>query len=656
MVQRWSILYCFDNYYFTMKIYYTVILLISLLSFNACQNNMMVLNTDLLVIGGGASGTMAGIQASRMGVNTIITEETDWLGGMLTSAGVSAIDGDHNLPSGLWGEFRSKLYAHYGGPEEVSTGWVSNTLFEPHVGAEILLNMAKSEKKLNLFFHYRFLRVIKKNNTVTGAYFENLEDHATIKIQSKITIDATELGDVLANAGCAYNVGMEYNELNGESYPGESSKNTIQDLTYVAILKDYGPGSDKTIQKPDHYDPGDYQCCCREACTSDSFKLIECAKMLTYGQLPNHKYMINWPNHGNDYYVNLIEMTPQQRETAIQPAKDYTLGFVYYIQTVLGYKNLGLADDEFDSKDLLPYIPYHRESTRLQGMVRFTINDMISPYDNSAQPLYKTAIAVGDYPIDHHHDMNPNAPEVHFPPIPSFGVPIGCLVPRKINGLIVAEKSISVSHIANGATRLQPVVMQLGQAAGALAAECLKKEIEPRHCDIRTVQTDLLNAGCWLLPFIDVKPTDHDFKILQQAGVSGILKGTGIPYKWANQTWLYPDSLLTKEALRFGIEQITGNFIDLPDLTNTNVPVTLFQFVESIESLINQHELILNTGLNKNDHDVGSIVRQSWEKWQLASKYDKNSHLTRRQFAVITHYLFEPFSKPMDFDGHIKTP
>ena len=64
---------------------------------------------DVLVVGGGASGTAAGIQSARMGVNTLIVEETAWLGGMLTSAGVSAVDGNYKLPSGIFGEFRDSL-------------------------------------------------------------------------------------------------------------------------------------------------------------------------------------------------------------------------------------------------------------------------------------------------------------------------------------------------------------------------------------------------------------------------------------------------------------------------------------------------------------------------------------------------------------------
>ena len=102
----------------------------------------------LIIVGAGTGGTAAAIQAARMGVKVHLLSENPWLGGMLTAAGVSAIDGNHQLPSGLWGEFRTKLYQHYGGPEAVATGWVSNTHFEPKVGDSILKSMAHNLKSL----------------------------------------------------------------------------------------------------------------------------------------------------------------------------------------------------------------------------------------------------------------------------------------------------------------------------------------------------------------------------------------------------------------------------------------------------------------------------------------------------------------------------
>ena len=65
----------------------------------------------MLVIGGGTGAIAAAIQSARSGAETMLVHPYPWLGGMLTAAGVSAIDGNHQLPAGLWGEFRSMLRA-----------------------------------------------------------------------------------------------------------------------------------------------------------------------------------------------------------------------------------------------------------------------------------------------------------------------------------------------------------------------------------------------------------------------------------------------------------------------------------------------------------------------------------------------------------------
>ena len=84
-----------------------------------------IIDTDVLIIGGGASGVTSGIQSARMGANTQILEESTWLGGMLTSAGVSAVDGNYRLPAGLWGEFKNRLSDYYG---ESFLAWVEDAL------------------------------------------------------------------------------------------------------------------------------------------------------------------------------------------------------------------------------------------------------------------------------------------------------------------------------------------------------------------------------------------------------------------------------------------------------------------------------------------------------------------------------------------------
>lgn len=114
---------------------------------------------DVLIVGGGASGVTSGIQAARMGANTLILEETTWLGGMLTSAGVSAVDGNYRLPAGLWGEFKNRLSDYYGGLDSLKTGWVSNVLFEPSVGNRIFHEMVSAEKNLKVWKQTRLEEV-----------------------------------------------------------------------------------------------------------------------------------------------------------------------------------------------------------------------------------------------------------------------------------------------------------------------------------------------------------------------------------------------------------------------------------------------------------------------------------------------------------------
>ncbi|HUW93632.1 MAG TPA: FAD-dependent oxidoreductase [Bacteroidales bacterium] len=493
--------------------------------------------TDILIAGGGASGVAAGVQAARMGVSTVIVEENEWLGGMLTSAGVSAVDGNYNLPSGIWGEFKNALISYYGSDSLLKTGWVSNVLFEPSVGNNIFSEMASAEPNLTVMRNASVSRVKRSGDKwivsvkTTGG---------TIKYSAGFLIDATELGDVAKMCGVKYNVGMDSRYDTGEDIAPENANDIIQDITYVAILKDYG--KDMTIPRPEGYDSSLFACSCiNPLCTGQNTtrEPWSCGMMLSYGRLPNNKYMINWPAWGNDYYVNLIDMEPRERTETLKAAKQKTLCFLYFIQHELGCSNLALADDEFPTPDSLPFIPYYRESRRIHGKVRFTLNHIADPY-NQPDKLYRTCIAVGDYPVDHHHSSYSGAdtlPDLSFYPVPSFGLPLGTLIPLEKEGLIVAEKSISVTNLANGATRLQPVVLQIGQAAGALVALAVNEGVKISEVPVRDVQNTLLDAGGYLLPYLDV-PCDHEwFKSLQRIGSTGIMKGVGKSSGWANQTF-----------------------------------------------------------------------------------------------------------------------
>ncbi|MBR2501430.1 MAG: FAD-dependent oxidoreductase [Rikenellaceae bacterium] len=576
---------------------------------------------DVVVIGGGVSGTTAGIRAARLGAQTLIVEQGPWLGGMLTSAGVSATDGNYRLRGGMWGELRDSLEAHYGGAQSLKTGWVSNLLFEPSVGARIFRAMADNEETLAVKFETRATSIERTDEGWTLT-LEGAEGRQTV--ECKVLIDGTELGDVAAQLGVKYDIGMESRHVTGEDIAPEEANGIIQDLTMVMILKDYG--RDMTIERPADYDSTLFACACEnEICRTpkEANRLWSKQMMMTYGRLPNGKIMINWPIEGNDYYVNMIEMNDEERAEAVAKAKAHTLNFLYFIQHDLGLNTLYLADDEFPTEDLMPLMPYHRESRRTVGEVRFKLNHITDPYDFT---LYRTAIAVGDYPVDQHHTRYTGweaLPNLYFHSIPSYGLPMGVLLPKEVDGLIVAEKSISVSNIVNGSTRLQPVVLQIGEAAGIVAALAVKQGIEPREVAVREVQREVLAGGGYLLPFLDLPANDPHFGAIQRVGVTGIIEGVGMTVGWENQSWFRINEAISMDELSRGLHSFDAEIPHIAEQRN----VTLQDLIEH-----------------------GSVTAEQWAEWGLEN-FDPQRDATRLECAVVIDKVLNPFAKGVTING-----
>ena len=612
----------------------------AILSVSSCSRTE---NVDVLIIGGGASGTAAGIQSARMGVNTMIVEETPWIGGMLTAAGVSCVDGNYKLQSGIFGEFADSLAQRYGGWEALKTGWVSHINFEPHVGQEVLTNIAASCGDLLDVRRETTLQSVRKADDVWEVVLKDKEGRK-YTVNADVLIDGTELGDVAKACGVEYKIGMEASSDTGESIAPAEANDVIQDLTYVAILKDYGKDADMTIEKPEGYDPAPFynsavnagNVIAEDGKTETGQTIWSPGMMITYGKTPNGKYMINWPIYGNDYYVNSIEMTPAERKEAYKAAKNFTLSFVYFIQTELGMKHLGLADDEFPTEDMLAFFPYHRESRRIVGEAFFTLDAAAAPYEYK-HPYYRTGVAVGDYAVDHHHFRHPdwkNLPDLHFYPIPSYNVPMGVLIPKQkdVQNLIVAEKSVSVSNLINGATRLQPVVMQLGQAAGAIAALSQLEDRTVRNVPVRKVQSALLEAGCYIMPYLDL-PKDHKhFIALQKIGATGILRGEGRNVGWANQTWFRADDPLLAEEIY--VNDFYNLSLGLPE-----GPVKVGQILTMLRGL-------------------GAHIPQDAENWWAGlglENYNQDRVATRLEAAVVIDATFDPFNMfKVNYDGNIR--
>jgi len=491
------------------------------------------LEVDVLIIGGGTSGTAAGIQSARLGAETLIIEETPWLGGMITSAGVSAFDGNkYALGGGIFGELRKMLEDYYGGPEKTFTGWISLTCFEPKIGKKFLHQLAKNETHLTVWHETLIVEVYKKGRKVIGELVR-LKDGGEVKINCKVMIEATEFGDVLPLAGIPYRLGRDAKNDTGEADAPDAADDEIQDMTFCAILKKYETDA-PPVNAPEDFDFSIFKNSTAVDSNSNdedylNHKLHDWDSFISYAALPNGKYLLNWPFRANDYYDTCREIYeyPKTRSYHYKKAKELTLAYINYIQTKLGHPEWGLATDEFPTPDFLPFIPYVRESRRMKGVYLMVEKDVIPAEGSFRPPLLSDGIAVGDYFLDHHHSSFFKGAEKRLeeklPHNAPFQISYGSLIPDEVDGFIAAEKSISVSHIVNGCSRLQPVVMLIGQAAGTAAAISVKHNIEPRNINIGELQNVLVKSGCQIYPYKDVYNSHPAFDAVQRLAINGLI-------------------------------------------------------------------------------------------------------------------------------------
>lgn len=480
---------------------------------------MEIIQTDVLVVGGGTGGTAAAIQAARRGISTVLVSEFAWLGGMLTAAGVTAPDGLElaAFQTGIWGAFLRALQSRQ--PQGLDHAWVSFFTYDPQIGAAIFADWVQALPNLRWISEQLPLEVQIQGNKITGVRFVDY------LIRAKVTLDATELGDLLALAEIPYRWGWEWRsawqEPSAPIHPSSLTQTyTVQAPTWVFVLQafDSVPPAVIPVAATKQFEPF--------AGTWEGYGL-DC--FLNYGRLPGNRFMINWPQSGNDYGLHADRLigAGADRQEFLQDAYCHARHYAEFLQQQLG-QNYGLADVFPKSPRSLgggayALQPYYRESRRLRGMVTIREQDILPmptgqvaalPTDPAGQV---TAIAIGNYANDHHYPgfkfaLHPKSIQWggRWTGTP-FALPYGCLIPETTDGLLVCEKNISVSHIANGATRLQPTVLGIGQAAGMAAALCVEQTCQPRELSVRLLQEALLQdsvAPMAVVPLFNLPP-DH---------------------------------------------------------------------------------------------------------------------------------------------------
>ncbi|MFA7005595.1 MAG: FAD-dependent oxidoreductase, partial [Verrucomicrobiia bacterium] len=532
---------------------------------------------DIVVAGAGTGGVGAAAQAARMGRSVLLLEETDWVGGQMNAAAVTSMDEGRTLcrERGVYRELCGLIAAHYR-PLDINwetAYWLRHVCVEPRIGQRLLLTMmgdARGAGVLDLSLRSRVTKVSKNGNTVTGAMVEIVTEKGkeTRRVRSRMLIDATEWGDVIPLTGARYRVG---NCTNDAINPAQR----VQANTWTAVVKHYPQGVPAELlitQPPPGYTDKVHAAFVRSLCDGEKIdmkaKPWSWTTFIGYRAMPDSSRPGNSPpitrthlNYNNDYPSTVAELeNPAQRRVTDREMRLKTLQLLYYIQNTLGKKDWAVANDEGyatpynraeidawlkERPDLVPYravlhhfsvMPYTRESRRIIGLHTLVARE-IERYPGKPT-RFPHAVALGDYAVDLHGSMTPKYLEAGLDrpediPTEKFGsrgvgpfpIPFECFIPEKVDGFLPAEKNISQSRMANGATRLQPHTMLMGQAAGAIAALAVQRNIRPRDLDPVLVQLALLDAGdvLFLTPITDVRRDSPNWKPVQLVLTRGLL-------------------------------------------------------------------------------------------------------------------------------------
>ena len=179
----------------------------------------------------------------------------------------------------------------------------------------------------------------------------------------------------------------------------------------------------------------------------------------------------------------------------IARAKEQSLSLLYWLQTQAprpdggaGWKGLRLRPDVVGTEDGLAKYPYVRESRRI--VAEFTVleqhvstNARMKETGLKSEEVraaaFKDSVGIGSYRIDLHATTTGGG-DMYLSTLP-FQIPLGALIPKRMENLLPACKNIGVTHITNGCYRLHPVEWNIGEAVGLLVAFCIAKKRAPRE-------------------------------------------------------------------------------------------------------------------------------------------------------------------------------
>lgn len=492
---------------------------------------------DVAIIGGGFGGVAAALGACRAGARKVVmTEETTWIGGQLTSQLVPPdenqfVEGGGSTESyqALRNQIRRVYRTRKDRPLTADAkkianlnpgnGWVSRLCCEPQVALHVMEEMLKpflASGQLTILRQTKPIRGESTGDRVTAVTVESVDGRQTT-ITARYFLDATEEGDLLPMTKTEYVTGTESSKETGEPNASDIPRpGNIQSFTYCFVLE-HCPGESHVIEKPAEYEfwkkqqqggapvfqwekpaysfypLGEKDPANPKLMNFWTYRRIIDRRLFEPGSYKGDVTVVNY--HQNDYALGSSHYgSPADCARHLKGAKQLSKSFLYWLQTEsprgdgkAGWPELRPCPEQSGTPDGIAMTAYIRESRRIVPQFRvlqqhvsrdLRIAEMGAGAARAEE--YKDSVGIGLYLyIDIHKTCegysNGGGGKV-FP----FQIPLGALIPQRVENLLAACKNLGVTHLTNGCFRLHPIEWNIGESAGILAAFCAARGVTPK--------------------------------------------------------------------------------------------------------------------------------------------------------------------------------
>lgn len=447
---------------------------------------------DVAVIGGGPAGFASAVAAARNGARTILVEQNGSCGGMATAGLVAPFmtsynkSGDKMIIRGLFEELVDRLLKEDGAihPDDCRSGdQITGYHFRGHdhctaFDAEVLKRVIDdmlTEANVKILYHTTFVEPLTDENTVNGVIIHSKDGLSAIK--ADVVIDASGDADVAYRAG----VKCEKGDIaRGSAMQPATMFFRIGNVDWEKVDEVYKSTIDEKGWNPDGTRKGLFTWLIDEAREKGEFN-VERKVVGIYRGVQKDEWSVNISR------INGIDGTSAEdlSKAEIIGRKQVVEIFNFLKNYVPGCENIRLLSTAATIGI--------RETRHIKGVKTLTADDVLNGY------IPEDTIFLASNSIDVHAGAGANGTKyITVQNGEWYGVSYGCLVPEKVEGLLVAGRTLSASSEGAGAVRVMPPCIAMGHAAGIAAAMAVKNNLRLRDVDINALQAQLLKEGAFL--------------------------------------------------------------------------------------------------------------------------------------------------------------